>query len=286
MSDTVSPQSKAAKPFLKWVGGKTQLLPQITALMPASYNRYFEPFLGGGALFFALKPQSAVINDINKTLIHTYRTIKHDVEQLITDLQALETTYHALNHDARKAYFYERRDEFNSIDHPDHRKAVLMIFLNKTCFNGMYRENSKGKFNVPFGDYKQPKICDPDNLRAANRLLQGVEPLNTSYRQAVAEAQAGDFVYLDPPYHPLNATSSFTSYSIDNFSAQDQTDLRDLFKELDQRGCKVMLSNSSAEFIKESYKDFRQESVLAARAINSKGSGRGKINELIVLNYK
>lgn len=277
--------TKKARPFVKWVGGKTQLINQLVALMPKDYNTYFEPFLGGGALFFHLQPSKAYINDINRTLIHTYRAIKESPDKLCADLCELGEEYLSLDQENRKEYFYERRKEFNSIKEPNARKATLMIFLNKTCFNGMYRENSKGEFNVPFGDYKNPKICDTDNLKAINELLKYVEPTSVSYSEAAKKAKKGDFVYFDPPYHPLSQTSSFTSYSLDSFSAKDQENLRDLFVELDKRGCYVMLSNSASDFIKDLYKDYRQEFVLAGRSINSKGSGRGKINELVVLNY-
>lgn len=276
---------KQARPFVKWVGGKTQLIPQLAMLMPPQYGTYFEPFLGGGALFFHLKPRKAYINDINKVLIHTYQTIKKHPGQLCSDLCALEAEYVPLNHDQRKSYFYDRRDEFNSIEVPNARQAALMIFLNKTCFNGMYRENAKGKFNVPFGDYKKPTICDRDNLYAVHQLLQHVEPTSTSYLDAVKHAKKGDFIYFDPPYHPLSTTSSFTSYSPDSFGRRDQEQLRGLFVELDKRGCYVMLSNSASEYIKKLYAGYRQELVLASRAINAKGTGRGKIHELVVLNY-
>lgn len=285
MKITDKKKAKQARPFVKWVGGKTQLIPQLVKLMPDYDGAYFEPFLGGGALFFHLKPTKAYINDINRTLIHTYQAIKESPDKLCADLCELGEEYLNLDHDARKEYFYERRKEFNGIKEPNARKATLMIFLNKTCFNGMYRENSKGEFNVPFGDYKNPKICDTDNLMAINELLKNVEPTSVSYSEAVKKAKKGDFVYFDPPYHPLSQTSSFTSYSLDSFSAKDQEQLRDLFVELDKRGCYVMLSNSASDFIKDLYRDYRQELVLAGRSINSKGTGRGKINELVVLNY-
>lgn len=276
---------KQARPFVKWVGGKTQLIPELVKLMPSYDGTYFEPFLGGGALFFHLKPEQACINDINRTLIHTYKTIKESPDQLCADLCELGDEYLSLDHDGRKQYFYARRIEFNSIKEPNSRKATLMIYLNKTCFNGMYRENAKGEFNVPFGDYKNPKICDTENLMAVHELLKNVKPTSTSYIETVKKAKKGDFVYFDPPYHPLSQTSSFTSYSLDSFSVKDQEQLKDLFVELDKRGCYVMLSNSASDFIKSLYKDYRQELVLAGRSINAKGTGRGKINELVVLNY-
>jgi DNA adenine methylase len=278
-------KTKSAKPFVKWVGGKSQLLSQIIHLLPPTFNNYFEPFLGGGALFFSLRPAKAYINDINRTLIHTYKVIKESPRQLCANLCELEEEYISLDDERRREHFYTLRAEFNSIREPNARKATLMIFLNKTCFNGMYRENTKGEFNVPFGDYKNPRICDTENLMAVHELLKNVEPTTVSYIEAVRKAKKGDFVYFDPPYHPLSQTSSFTSYSINNFNSKDQEQLRNLFVELDKRGCYVMLSNSASDFIKDLYRDYRQELVLASRSINSKGTGRGKINELVVLNY-
>lgn len=276
---------KQARPFLKWVGGKTRLIPQFSAFLPPTYETYIEPFLGGGALFFYLHPKKAYINDINKTLIYSYQVIKSKPKMLCRELCKLSDEYLILDHDRRKEYFYSRRDEFNQLTSLNTRKAVLMIFLNKSCFNGMYRENSLGKFNVPFGDYKNPKICDSNNLLLVSEMLETVELSSTDFITAVNKAKRGDFVYFDPPYYPLSTTSNFTSYSQGSFNANDQETLRDLFVELDKRGCYVMLSNSSSDFIKELYKSYRQEVVLAGRSINSKGGGRGKINELVVLNY-
>lgn len=277
---TVSP-----RPFVKWVGGKTQLLPQLAKYLPDSYDNYYEPFLGGGALFFYLKPEIAHINDLNKKLIGTYKIIKNKPRKLIDRLQSLEEQYHSLSEEQRREFYYEKRVKFNTKEIDDLSYAELLIFLNKTGFNGMYRENSKGEFNVPFGSYKNPKICDETNLINVSKMLQGVSLTSKSYKDAVKDAKKGDFVYLDPPYHPVNTTSSFTSYSGDNFNAFDQENLRDLFVELDKRGCKVMLSNSYTPFIKELYKDFNQKTVMAGRSINSKASGRGKIEEIVVINY-
>lgn len=275
-----------AKPFVKWAGGKGRLLPQLEPLFPVQFNSYFEPFVGGGAVFFSLSPTGkAQINDINSDLINAYLHLKNNLEAVIKALRGIEKEYKSLTEEERQVYYYERRKEFNT-EHLSLRKTVLLIFLNRTCFNGLYRENSRGEFNVPFGKHKNPNICNEQNLSAISRALKTTTITSTSYRDAVMAAKKGDFVYLDPPYHPLTTTSSFTSYHEDGFSAKDQEELRDLFVELDKRGCYVMLSNSTAPLITELYKDFRQEKVLASRAINAKSAGRGKINELVVLNYK
>jgi len=278
--------ARVAKPFLKWVGGKGKLVPQLRALMPATYGTFYEPFVGGGALFFAVAPQGAAINDINGSLTGMYENIKLHPQELIDALLELQTLYHAKSEEDRKLFYYEARDEYNSItDKHSLRKSTLFMFLNRTCYNGMYRENSKGGFNVPFGHYKQPTICDPETILADSEALQRTTITTVSFEAAVASATKGDFVYFDPPYYPLNKTSNFTSYSEFGFEEQDQIALKALFDDLNARGCYVMLSNSSAAFIKELYADYRQEIILANRAINSKASGRGKVEELVILNY-
>ena len=279
-------QAKNIKPFLKWVGGKGQLLNQFEALYPEQYNNYFEPFIGGGAVFFSLAPQRAHINDINQTLVQTYKNIKTDVENLIDALGKLESEFLVKDADARKVMYYALREKYNSLHTEDFERSLYFIFFNKTAFNGVYRENSKGGFNVPMGNYKNPRILDADNLRLVSSALNKTTITSQSYFDAVAKAKAGDFVYFDPPYHPLSETSSFTSYSKDAFSKEDQINLRDLFAELDRRGVYVMLSNSSAPFIQEIYSGFKQMPVFASRMINSKADKRGKISEVVVLNYE
>ena len=275
-----------ARPFVKWVGGKGKLVPQILEHFPEEYNDYYEPFVGGGALFFAVSPPVARISDLNTVLISAYTRIKHDVEGLIMELKVLEDTYRSLVLlDEKKELYLEKRAEFNALENTDPRKVALLIFLNKTCFNGMYRENSKGGFNVPFGKHLNPTICDEVNLRNVADALQDVSISLASYQDAIKNVKPGDFVYFDPPYHPLNVTSSFTSYHADGFSAKDQEQLRDTFKALSEKGCKVMLSNSDSEFINELYKDFNVHKIYAARSINANGSGRGKIQEVLVTNY-
>lgn len=274
------------RPFLKWVGGKARLLPSISEYYPDSYERYFEPFVGGGAMFFSIQPQTAHINDLNLVLISAYKHIRDDVEALIKALRGLEEEYYLLpSLEDKKIFYLEQRTLFNSLPHETLEKTVLLIFLNKTCFNGMYRENSKGGFNVPFGQHLRPTICDVNNLRSISEALAHTIITHSSYEDAVADAKKDDFIYFDPPYHPLNPTSSFTSYQAGGFSEKDQIKLRDEFKRLSDLGCKVMLSNSDAPLINELYKDFNIHKIYAARSINSNGAKRGKILEVLVTNY-
>lgn len=274
-----------AKPFLKWVGGKKQIVPQIKQYIPKDYYRYYEPFVGGGALFFDLVPSEAYINDINKILISAYRNIKNHPYEIIEKLENLQKIFFEKNNEERKTYFYKIRDTFNNTKYDSFLKTSYVIFLNKTCFNGMYRENSKGKFNVPFGRYKNPKILDEKNILAVSKILQNVTITDDSFEKAVEDAKRGDFIYFDPPYHPLSITSNFTSYSNGGFTEEDQMRLRDVFIDLDKRSCFVMLSNSDTKFIREVYKEFTQKTISAARSINCKATGRGKINELLIMNY-
>ena len=269
-----------ARPFVKWAGGKTQLLPELVARMPTHYNHYFEPFLGGGALFFALTPEPALISDVNPELINAYHIIQSDVESLIHHLQ---------QHHYDKQYFYQMRhldrtEDYHTWD-PVHR-ASRFIFLNKTCYNGLYRVNSKGQFNTPFGHYKAPKILDADNLRACSLALQTAQIRWEPFEQVVHRARAGDFVYFDPPYAPLTATSCFTHYSKDGFDTQMQIKLRDICEQLDRQGVRFMVSNSAAPLILDLYQRFQVDFVEASRSINSKGNQRGKIKEGIITNYR
>lgn len=275
-----------ARPFVKWVGGKGRLVAELAKYYPTEYNDYYEPFAGGGAVFFSLNPKKAHINDLNEVLISLYNFIKKDVDRVIVTLRMLQDEYYSLSTlDEKKELYLKKRSEFNELANGSFEKAVLLIFLNKTCFNGMYRENSKGGFNVPFGKHEKPTICDEDNLRAVAEVLKHVTITHSSYEVLTSKAKPGDFIYFDPPYHPLNTTSSFTSYQAGGFSAEDQQKLRDELKRLSDLGCKVMLSNSDAPLINELYKDFNIHKIYAARAINSKGDGRGKILEVLVTNY-
>jgi len=271
------------QPFLKWAGGKRQLLPEIRKHIPQEFNHYYEPFVGAGAVLFDLEPNKAIINDVNSELINVYKVIKNNIEELIEDLK---------KHKNEPDYFYEirgmdRTKEYKQLSPV--KKASRLIYLNKTCFNGLFRVNSRGEFNVPFGKYKNPKIVNEEILRATNIYFNNnqISILNTDFTKAVSNAQKGDFVYFDPPYDPLTETSSFTSYSLNGFNKDDQERLRDTFLELHNRGCYVLLSNSDTEFIKEIYDhpNIKIEKVYANRNINSKGSGRGKISEVLIRNY-
>lgn len=265
-----------AQPFVKWVGGKRAILPQLDKFFPRRFERYFEPFVGGGAVFFHLQPGEATLSDLNSELINTYRTVRDDVDTLITHLRS---------HRNDEEYYYDMRatalDELDPI-----ARASRLIYLNRTCFNGLYRVNSKGGFNVPFGKHKNPTICNETGLRAASEALKGVRLAHRSYMALLNEARPGDFVYFDPPYHPLTASSNFTSYTADSFSAQDQRDLATAFRVLAERGCKVMLSNSDTEFIRELYADFQIEVVMAPRMVNRDAAKRGPVAEVVVRNYK
>ena len=281
-SDVVS--CAPAKPFVKWIGGKRQLLSQFRelGLYPSGFDgaggRYFEPFVGGGAVFFDLQSKNATISDLNSELITAYSVIRDNVEPLIESLK---------KHIYDKDYFLKMR-AMNPAEMSDVDIASRFIYLNRTCFNGMYRVNSKGQFNVPFGRYKNPIICDEDNLRAVSRALQGVEILNADYKVTVSKAGVGDFIYFDPPYYPISSTSSFTSYTKDGFAEKEQIELRDTFAELSNRGCYVMLSNSDTVFIRDIYGGLKNVTITTAsagRSINSKGAGRGKITELVITNY-
>ena len=268
-----------AKPFIKWVGGKTQLLPELTSRIPDDFSRYFEPFIGGGALFFHLQPEQSTLIDINEELTNAYTVIKYKTDELIADLK---------QHIYEKEYYYQirnvdRTDEYESWS--DVRRASRLIYLNKTCFNGLYRVNLKGEFNTPIGSYKNPKIVDETNLRACSRALQKVEIINGSFLEVEERVSSNDFVYFDPPYAPLNATSSFTGYSQKGFDGKMQLSLRDLCDRLNKKGVRFMVSNSNAPLILDLYQNYKIEFVYATRAINSKGNKRGKIPEVLVTNY-
>jgi len=267
-----------ASPFLKWAGGKVQLLPQMDPHFPKSYRTYIEPFLGGGGVFFHLKPRSAVLSDSNPDLINAFTIVRDQPKALIDALDR-----HAVRR-AEPSYFYEVRELDPELLSPVDR-AARSIFLNKTCFNGLYRVNSKGKFNVPWGGYKNPTLYKRDNLFAANAILQKKRVVLGDYRQVCAWARRGDFVYLDPPYHPLSKTSRFTNYTKEQFGIQQQEELAATYRKLDKRGTMLMLSDSATQLTRSLYQDFRIQILRARRAINSRGTGRGSIDELLVMNY-
>ncbi|PIR89638.1 MAG: hypothetical protein COU07_01760 [Candidatus Harrisonbacteria bacterium CG10_big_fil_rev_8_21_14_0_10_40_38] len=274
------------KPFLKWVGGKSQLLPQLRDFYPRTFKRYFEPFLGGGAVFFDVKPKEAFLNDINTTLITAYKHVQKKPDDLVNLLRRLQDKYDRQSEEGRSALYYEIRSKYNDLSEGDLNKTAYLIFLNKTGYNGLYRESSSGGFNVPFGKYKNPAILDESNLLAVSNTLKGVSLNALSFEKAVAESRRGDFVYFDPPYYPLNGTAKFTNYHEKDFLEEEQVKLRDIFAELDRRGCFVMMSNSYTDFIGKLYRGFNKHTVLANRAVNCKAEGRGKVKEYVITNYK
>jgi len=281
----------AAKPFLKWAGGKSQLLTQLEPLFPKKFNGYHEPFVGSAAIFFHLYnlkrggifPTTVMkrvgLTDSNDELINCYKVIKSQVEDLIERLAK-----HAKKHS--EDYYYRVRGWLPK-DLASLERAARFIYLNKTCFNGLYRVNSKGQFNVPMGNYANPKILDADELRTASRALRGVSVVTTAYETVLQRVEKGDFIYFDPPYHPRSRTASFTSYTEDAFDRQHQFELSEVFKKLDEKGCFVMLSNSWTPDVLDlyRYRGYHFIAVHASRLINSNADRRGKIKELVVLNY-
>lgn len=277
-----------SKPFVKWAGGKRALLDSIISLMPRDFKNYFEPFVGGGALFFALQSKglldskSIVLSDKNRELINAYKVIKSDPQSLLKELKSFQNKHN-------KDFFYtirnlDRKEDFANLD--SIFRAARFIYLNKTCFNGLCRYNAKGQFNTPMGSYKNPQIYNENLILNASNALQGVKILQGDFEEVAMNATSGDFVYFDPPYYPLNKTSSFVSY-IDVFLENEQKKLFEVFKALNSRGSKVLQSNSNASFIRNLYKSFNCIEIQANRAINCKGAKRGKITELLIKgNYE
>ena len=293
------------KPFIKWVGGKGQLLSEINKLYPVelgkNINKYAEIFVGGGAVLFDIlskyKLDEVYISDKNLELINTYKSIRDDVGILIKLLKEMEEQYTSLNNENRKLYYYEKRREYNNlkinIEENNIEKAVLFIFLNKTCFNGLYRVNKKGEFNVPIGTYKKPKICDEENLKNVSMALKKVKIVYADYRESEEFIDNKTFVYIDPPYRPLNITSSFTSYTENDFSDKEQIELAEYINVLNKKGAKIVISNSDPKnndiddnFFDKLYKNYNINRVKATRMLNSNASLRGAINELLITNYK
>ena len=279
LAENLNTETARAKPFLKWAGGKRQLLSELLPRVPENAQRYFEPFLGGGALFFELTPSSASLSDVNSELINAYRVVRDSPQELLAVLAEFsndEQEYYRVREWDREEAFTERSEL---------ERAARVLYLNRSCFNGLYRVNSKGQFNVPFGKYKNPKFADPSTIFACSKALQGVELQVCSFEQIEAAVEKNDFVYFDPPYVPLSSTSSFTSYAQGGFGSEEQHALAALFARLSEKGAFVMLSNSSAKETKELYQDFLIEEVAATRAVNSKGDRRGPVPEIIVRNY-
>ncbi|WP_026473574.1 DNA adenine methylase [Alkaliflexus imshenetskii] len=277
-------KNKLIAPFLKWVGGKRQLLPKIIEHLPKNIRelRYFEPFIGGGAVLFHLQPENAVINDFNKELVNVYNVVKNNLSDLIYDLKRHKNT---------SEYFYhirglDRTDEFLNLS--EVQRASRIIYLNKTCFNGLYRVNNAGEFNAPFGRYKNPNIVNEPTLKAVNKFLNKNNTLINcgDYSDVLEAVDENSFVYLDPPYHPISENSNFTGYVQGGWDMIDQIRLREVCDTLNEKGTKFLLSNSSSQFIKDQYDKYIITTVKATRAINSNGSDRGEIDEVLIRNYE
>ena len=292
------------KPFVKWAGGKGSLISQLTNFYPfelenGTIKKYVEPFVGGGAVLIDILQkydvEEAYAFDINKDLINCYNVIKKDVETLIEKLNEKEKEFLNIELENRQEYFYKIRSEYNSYkieDNLDVKRASEFIFLNRTCFNGLYRENKKGGFNVPFGKKEKLNCYDRENIMAVSEVLKNAIILNGDFEQIIKYVDKNTFIYMDPPYRPLNATSSFNDYSKEPFNDETQRRLAKFYDELNKKGAKIMESNSDPkntneedEFFDELYKDYRIDRIYAARNINSKGSGRGKVSEILIMNY-
>lgn len=295
--------TKQAKPFLKWVGGKSQLIEVIQDRYPESIgeqiDKYCEPFVGGGAVLFDLLNRydfsKVLINDINQDLVNAYIQIRNNSQALISRLAELQDEFHTANDEIRKQIYYSVRDRFNALDVKEDNdkieKASLLIFLNKTCFNGLYRVNRKGEFNVPMGAYKNPLICDKENIEAVSELLQNVEIRCSDYKETLDFIDADTFVYIDPPYRPISKTASFTAYASGGFGDKEQIELRDYVNEINTRGTRTLISNSDPknenredDFFDRLYRRYQIDRVPAKRMINSDATKRGAINELLISN--
>ena len=289
----------AAKPFVKWVGGKSQLIEQLEALLPADFDRwkdvtYIEPFVGGGAmLFYMLQAhpniQKAVINDINPNLTTCYKIVRDNPSDLVNSLRAIQEEYYTLlAEESRKDFYLSMREEFNSKSHDPIRNTTLFFFLNRTCFNGLYRENKSGLFNVPFGRYDRPTICDAATIFADSELLKKVEILTGDYQDTFAQANAQTLFYFDPPYRPLNNTSSFNDYTKETFNDLAQVRLKEFCDKVVAAGYHFMLSNSDCKdgFFDDIYGQYVIERVWASRSVNANASKRGKLTEILVHDYK
>ena len=297
-------KSDLPRPFIKWAGGKSQLLDTIAKILPeglgCKITKYAEPFVGGGALLFSLLQKHSFdevyICDSNKELINAYSIIKDSCEELIKELRIMENEYLTLSTiEEKQDFYYKNRNTFNDENLNDKNsvaKAALFIFLNKTCFNGLYRVNKNGKFNVPFGKHMKPVICDEKNLYAVSSALKNVSIKACDYHSVETFADDKTLIYFDPPYRPLNVNSAFTSYTEDSFNDKDQCELAELYKKLSCKGSKIILSNSDPhnidekdDFFDDLYAEFNTRRIDAARVINSKASARGKIKEILITNY-
>lgn len=297
--------SEKIRSFVKWAGGKGSLIPQLNNFYPYELKngiieRYIEPFVGGGAVLIDILQkydiQEVYAFDINIDLINSYNIIKNNVEELIINLKQMETEYLQLGQEERKNYFYNIRDEYNNYEleknEQNVQRAAQFIYLNRTCFNGLYRVNKNGKFNVPVGSYKNPTICDEENLRQLSQLIQNVQFQYGDYSRSMEYVTENTFVYFDPPYRPLNVTSGFTSYTKEDFNDDNQRELARFYGELNVRNAKLMLSNSNPKninkedtFFDNIYQGFNINQIQASRMINANSNGRGKISEILVTNY-
>ena len=289
-----------AHPFVKWAGGKTKLLPEIRKHYPQEIKKYCEPFVGGGAVLFDVLQkchlEEILINDVNAELINTYAQIKNNCDNLLEQLSEIQQKYKSQTLEENKIFFYEKRNRYNELkisrnDAENLEKAALFIFLNKICFNGLYRVNKKCEFNVPFNNAKNPLICDEENLKACSKLLQNVQMKTGDYSDCKNFIGNETFVYLDPPYRPLTQTSAFTSYSENNFSDKEQLELGKFITEISSKGAKVLASNSDPKnankednFFDDLYSNFEIERITASRMINSNAKKRGAISELLISN--
>ena len=297
--------SEKIRPFVKWAGGKGSLIPQLNNFYPYELKngiieRYIEPFVGGGAVLIDILQkydvQEAYAFDINIDLINSYNVIQNNVENLITNLKQIETEYLQLEQEERKEYFYNKRNEYNNYTLEENeqniQRAAQFIYLNRTCFNGLYRVNKAGKFNVPMGSHKNPTICDEENLRNLSNLIQNVQFQYGDYKKSMEYVTENTFVYFDPPYRPLNITSGFTSYTKEDFDDDNQRELAEFYRELNTQNVKLMLSNSNPKntnkedtFFDNIYQGFNIDEIYASRMINANSKGRGKISEILVTNY-
>lgn len=292
-----------AKPFLKWAGGKSQLLYEIRKYYPFNeqINKYCEPFVGAGAVLFDVLNKFSLkeiyISDINKEAINVYKVIRDDIDNLIELLDEFQNEYKNINHEQRKVIYYRNREQFNilklSKESSNLRKAALFIFLNKTGFNGLYRENMSGEFNVPIGSYKNPKILDKENLINVSKKLQNVKIVHGDYKESETFIDSKTFVYFDPPYRPIKPTSNFTAYTKSSFNDDNQIELAEFFKKMDKKSAHLLLSNSDPKnydpndnFFDDLYNDFNINRVVAKRFINSDKNNRGFVYELLINNFK
>ena len=275
-------KNRLITPFLKWVGGKRQLMPAINELLPKKYTSYYEPFVGGGAVLFEIQPKKAIISDFNSELVNTYNVIKNQPEELIEDLKT---------HTNESEYFYnirslDRQEDFEKLS--DVKKASRVIYLNKTCYNGLYRVNNSGEFNSPFGKYKNPNIVNDVTIRAVSKYFNAndITIINGDFENALKNIRKGAFVYFDPPYDPVSKSSNFTGYVQGGFNIFDQIRLRELCDKLDKKGVKFLVSNSATQFILDQYSGYNITFVKANRAINSNASKRGEVDEVLIRNYE